>query len=144
MISEYYQPHSEALKQFFGMQSRIDNREKAFTFILGVLIGALLHCRSYHDNHAGSHPVPFSQLFSISGNDLSALYDKVMRELNHAPKNSRSKVEEVMAEARHLYASLSRQIALDEETTTYFILYGISVSASICYHPCKREGMRLP
>jgi CRISPR-associated protein Csh1 len=142
MDTDYYSPRSEALKPFFGLQSRIDSREKAFAFILGVLIGALLHCRSHHDSKNESRLFPLSQLLSITGEDLKPLYYKVMGELDDVPENARAKVKGMWKEARHLLASFSCQIELDEVTTTYFILYGISVSASICYHPCKLEGMR--
>lgn len=138
MLSEYYSPHSEALRPFFGMKSRIDSREKSFIFILGVLVGALLQCRLYHDNNDASHGLPISQLLTIYGDNLWTLYDKVMSELSD-PGNACDKVEGVVVEARHLYASLSRQISMDEATTTYFILYGISASSSICHHPCKWE-----
>lgn len=143
MPADYYWPHVKALKPFFSMQSRIDSREKAFAFILGVLIGALLHCRSHHDNHTQSELFPLSQLLSLSGNDLWKLHDKVKRELeNHVPTNSRDTVKAVAEEAQHLRTSLSRHIELDDAAATYFILYGISVSATICYHPCQLEGMQ--
>jgi len=138
----YYCPRSEALKPFFGLQSRIDSREKAFAFILGVLIGALLHCRSHHGSQNESQLFPLSQLLSITGEDLKPLYHKVTGELDDVPESIRAKVKGMVREARHLLASFSCQIELDEVTATYFILYGISVSASICYPPCKREGMR--
>lgn len=134
-MTDYYLPHAEALKPFFGIQSRIDSREKAFSFILGVLIGALLHCRSHHNINAESRIFPLSQLLSMTGDDLRGLHNKVMSELINSPRKTRDNVEAVAEEARHLYASLSCLIDLDESTTTYFILYGISVSASICNHP---------
>lgn len=139
MPTDYYSPHSDALKPFFGKQSKIDSREKAFAFILGVLIGAILHSRSHHGDHAEAGIFPLSQLLSMTGDDMRALHDKVIHELRHTPKNTRDKLEAVMEEARHLHASLSRSIDLDEETTTYFILYGISVSSSICNLHCKGE-----
>jgi hypothetical protein len=75
---------------------------------------------------------PLSQLLSLTGDDLWALYDKVMRELSNAPRNTRDEIEAVAEEALHLRASLSRLTDMDEATITYFILYGISVSTTIC------------
>lgn len=138
MLADYYSPHTDALKPFFGMQSKIDNREKAFAFVIGVLIGAILRCRSYHSDHAGSGIFPLSQLLSMTGNDLRLLYSKVMHELNCTFKNRRANLESIADEARHLNASLSRLIELDEATTTYFILYGISVSTSICNSDARK------
>jgi len=132
MPTDYYCPHSDALKPFFGRLSKIDCREKAFAFVLGVLIGAILHCRLPHDDHAKSKLFPLSQLLSMTGDDLRVLYDKVMHELDYGIRNSKDTVEAVVEEARHLRASLSNLSDLDEATTTYFILYGISVSSSIC------------
>lgn len=138
MHTDYYSPHTDALKPFFGEQSKIDSREKAFAFILGVLIGAILRCRSLHDKHSGSGIFPLSQLLTLTGDDLRALHDKVIRELNHTLKNTKDILESVVEESRHLHASLSRSIDLDEDTTTYFILYGISVSSSICNSDARK------
>lgn len=141
ITTDYYLPHLEALKPYFGVQSRIDSRAKAFAFILGVIIGNLLQSGTQHDNPTQSRLFPLSQLLTLAGDDLWPLYDRVMCALNASTKGTRDRVEVVAKEAHHLHASISGRIDLDESATTYFLLYGISVSASVCAHSSRREGV---
>lgn len=131
MDPDFYVPRLDILKPYFRETSRIDNKQKAFAFLIGIILGALLQDHTHTEMFAHSGMPSLSNLFVLTGRELSGLFDSLLAALPACPKEHRATVFAVVEETKHLRASLANDIDLDESATTYFILYGISVSSSL-------------
>jgi CRISPR-associated protein Csh1 len=127
----HYQPGAEVLKPYFGPESAIDSRAKAFAFILGALYGKLLQVQAARDVNVGANALTWLKRLTLAGTDLPELYVKVREKLMVYGTEGNATVRELVAELGELGTRLGTDIELDETQTCYFLLLGQSLAVKI-------------
>jgi CRISPR-associated protein Csh1 len=129
-LKDIYQPTSERLKTYFTAESAIDSKDKAFTFILGVLYGKLLQVQAGRGVNVAANALTWLRRLSLSGNDLPELYVKIREKLLTYDTEGNDAVRELLTELAELGTRLGN-FNLDETTTCYFLLLGQSLAVKI-------------
>ena len=129
-LKEIYQPTCERLKTYFAAETAIDSKDKAFTFILGVLYGKLLQVQGGRGVNVGANAMTWLRRLSLSGRDLPELYVKVREKLLAYDTERNEAVREVLTELGELGTRIGG-FNLDETTTCYFLLLGQSLAVKI-------------
>ena len=127
-MSEFYIPKLDILEPFFGVDSRIDSKAKAFAFLLGLLYGKHQEDQWQGERESYSPVFHSSKLLSLTGKDLPSLCSRLQHDLPTHCGEHQELVNAILEEVRHLQISLGNVIGLDHEETTYFLLLGFSQS----------------
>ncbi|MFO1429525.1 MAG: TM1802 family CRISPR-associated protein [Candidatus Competibacteraceae bacterium] len=134
-----FEPQMEALKPFFKPGSGINSREKAFTFLLGILYGKLLQVQGARGVNVSSNALTWLRRLELSGRDLPELYTKVREKLLAYETESNPEVRALIHDLGRLGAILGDKIALDSTATCYFLLLGQSVTTEVLPSKPKKE-----
>ncbi len=134
---EWYQPQLEKLKPYFGPESGINSREKAFAFLLGIVYGKLLAVQGGRGVNVSSNALTWLKRLTLSGRDLPEFYVKVREKLLAYGTERSAQVRELLHEVAQLGARLGDQIDLNETQTCYYLLLGQSLASEIL--PKKSE-----
>ncbi len=132
-----YQPRTGRLREFFedpDGRTGIDNREKAYAFLLGALFGKLMQVQAARGVNVGANALPWLKRFTLTGKDLPDLYVKILEKLMTYRAES-SDVREVIEELGELGTVLGTKINLNQTDTNYFLLLGQSLS--LTFMPSK-------
>ena len=140
MTADYYQLDVDCLKPYFGPESGIDSREKAFAFILGVLYGKVMQVQAARGVNVGSNSLTWLKRLTLEGKDLPELYNKVREKLLTYGTESNDDVRTLIEELGELGNKLGNKIDLDQTATCYFILIGQSMTNKIL--PTKSNKQR--
>lgn len=133
----WYEPQLEKLKPYFGPESGINSREKAFAFLLGIVYGKLLTVQGGRGVNVSSNALTWLKRLTLSGRDLPEFYVKVREKLLAYGTESSAEVRAVLHEVGQLGAKLGDDINLNETQTCYYLLLGQSMAHGVL--PSKNE-----
>ncbi len=128
-----YTPKQESLKPFFKAAEEtagLDNKDKVYTFLLGVLFGKVMEVQSARGVNVGANALTWLKRLNITGADLPNLYNKVREKLLAYETESRREVAEIVAEI----GSLGVQIGtpkLNKVDACYYLLLGQSLTKTL-------------
>jgi len=126
-----FQPEFDELKPYFGLESGIDSKPKAFAFLTGVLFGKLLQVQAGRGVNLSSNALTWLKRFRLKGSDLPELYNKIRsRFLVYGTEGSQA-LRAVSEEVAMLGVELGSNIELSVQDTCYFLLLGQSLSTRI-------------
>jgi len=131
MTEDHYQPDVDILKPYFGPESGIDSKEKAFAFILGVLYGKVMQVQAARGVNVGANSLTWLKRLTLEGKDLPEMYNKVRRMLLTYGTEGNEEVRALVEELGNLGNKIGNMIELDQTTTCYFILIGQSMTSKI-------------
>lgn len=126
-----FEPQMEILKPYFQSGSGINSREKAFTFLLGILYGKLLQVQGRRKVNVASNALTWLKRLNISGRDLPMLYNKTREKLLSYGTESSADVRALIQEIGRLGALLGDNINLDSTAACYFLLLGQSIMTQV-------------
>jgi len=126
-----FEPKMDELKVYFGKESGIDNPQKAFSFLLGVLYGKLLSVQGARGVNVGANALTWLKRLTLKGSDLPQLYVKIREKLLAYETEKSPKVRSLIEELGDLGVRLGDHIELDDTTTCYFLLLGQSMTNRI-------------
>lgn len=126
-----FEPTLEALKPYFGPESGIDNPQKAYAFLLGVLYGKVLQVQGARGVNVGANALTWLKRLTLTGQDLPTLYVKIREKLLAYETEKSLQVRALIEEIGDLGVRLGDQIDLDDTATCYFLLLGQSLSNRI-------------
>lgn len=132
-----FEPKLEILKPFFGKESGIDTKEKAYAFILGVIYGKLLQIQGAKGVNTGANALTWLKRLTLKGKDLPELYIKVRAKLLAYDSEKSEEIRDVLGELGRLGIELGDSIQLDEIKTNYYLLLGQSMTESVL--PSKEQ-----
>lgn len=112
-------------------RSGVDTPEKAFAFLLGILFGKLMSVQAARKVNVQSNALSWLRRGNLSGRELPGLYGRVRAKLLEYGVESSAAVREVVAETSRIGLELGDRIALDPETTIYFLLLGQALAAEV-------------
>lgn len=128
---DWYEPKLDKLKSYFGPESGINSREKAFAFLLGIIFGKLLAVQGARKVNVSSNALTWLKRLTLSGRDLPEFYTKVRGKLLVYGTERSDEVRELLHEIAQLGAKLGDQINLNETQTCYYLLLGQSLAQEI-------------
>lgn len=131
MTTQSSEPKLESLKPYFGNETGIDTKDKAFAFLLGVLYGKVMEVQAARGVNVGANALTWLKRLTLTGDDLPGLYNKVREKLLAYETESNEAVRAVIQELGQIGTTLGNQIKLDETTTCYFLLLGQSLTTTI-------------
>lgn len=126
-----FEPKLEELKLYFGKESGIDSRQKAFAFLLGVLYGKLLSVQGARGVNVSANALTWLKRLTLKGADLPQLYVKIREKLLAYETEKSLKVRSLIEELGDLGVRLGDNIELDDTTTCYYLLLGQSMTNRI-------------
>lgn len=135
----YYEPRSDALRQFFGPESGIDSKEKAFAFLLGIVYGKVLQVQSARGINVSSNALAWLRRLTLTGKDLPELYVKVREKLIAYKLEGNDMVSIIVEEIGWLGVEMGSNIVMDEKSACYFLLLGQSMATTIIPSKSKTD-----
>lgn len=126
-----YFPEMEKLKKFFDDGCGINNDEKAFAFILGILYGRVMQVQGAKGVNVGANALTWLKRLTLSGKDLPEFYVKIREKLLSYDAEKSQIVRDVIKEAGTLGNKLGDDIVLSKITCCYFLLLGQSLAADL-------------
>ncbi len=136
---DFFEPGMEELKPYFGAESSINEDEKAFAFLLGVLYGKLLSVQGAKGINVGANALTWLKRLTLQGRDLPELYTKIRAKLLAYGTESSSSVRKLLIELSQLGIKLGDEIGLDETKTNYYLLLGQAMATEILPVPAKER-----
>lgn len=136
---EIFEPTLPALKPYFTPGSGLNNREKAFTFMLGILYGKVLQVQAARRVNVASNALTWLKRLNIDGRDLPDLYNKIREKLLTYEVEASSDVRTLIQDLGRLGAKLGDRISLDNTATCYFLLLGQSVTVDVLPSKTKKD-----
>ncbi|MDS4029509.1 MAG: TM1802 family CRISPR-associated protein [Candidatus Contendobacter sp.] len=131
-MTEPFEPALDALKPYFQPGSGLNSREKAFTFMLGILYGKVLQVQAARRVNVASNALTWLKRLNLDGRDLPALYNKIREKLLTYETEANADVRTLVEDLGRLGGkSLGDNINLDNTTTCYFLLLGQSVTVDV-------------
>ena len=127
----FYEPEAEGLKPYFGPESGINDKSKAFAFLVGVLFGKLLQVQAARGVNVSSNALSWLKRFRLKGSDLPELYTKIRSRFLVYGTEGSEELRKVTEEVGRLGVRLGTDITLDTTQTCYFLLLGQSMSTTI-------------
>lgn len=128
MENSFYKPKMEELLPFFGEESGIDNREKAFAFLIGILFGRLLTVQGVREVRTTANALTWLRRLTLEGKDLPRLYVRIREKMFSYEMEKSLKIRSLLNEIAELGIQLGDAIELDEVKTNYYLLLGQSMS----------------
>ncbi|MBF0398838.1 MAG: CRISPR-associated protein, partial [Desulfobacterales bacterium] len=136
MNNDFFKPEMELLKPYFGPESGINSREKAYVFLIGILYGKLLEVQGARGVNVGSNALTWLKRLTLKGTDIPELYVRIREKLLTYETEKSQKVRELIHEIGKLGISLGDSIELNQTQTNYYLLLGQSMTTIIL----KKEG----
>lgn len=131
-MTEPFEPTVSALKPYFQPGSGLNSREKAFTFMLGILYGKVLQVQAARGVNVASNALTWLKRLNLDGRDLPALYNKIREKLLTYETEANPSVRALVEDLGRLGGkNLGDNINLDSTTTCYFLLLGQSVTVDV-------------
>ncbi|MCK5796631.1 MAG: hypothetical protein KAI47_05585, partial [Deltaproteobacteria bacterium] len=124
MSKEPYQPKSELLAPYFTEGSGLDTKDKAFAFLLGLLLGKLMKTQAARHVNVHANALSWLRRGTLAGRDLPELYAKVRQKLLEYNVEASSQVREVVKEISRIGFMQGTAIGLDGPRAMYFLLLG--------------------
>lgn len=137
--TEIFEPTLPALKPYFLPGAGINNREKAFTFLLGILYGKVLQVQAARGVNVASNALTWLKRLNLDGRDLPELYNKVREKLLTYEVEASADVRALVQDLGRLGAGLGDRIPLDNTTTCYYLLLGQSVTVDVLPSKTKKN-----
>ncbi len=131
MAESFYEPGLDSLKPYFGRESGIDSKEKAFAFLLGVLYGKVMQVQAARGVNVSANALTWLRRLTLTGKDLPELYVKVREKLLAYETEGKEAVRSVIGEVGQLGVALGSDVELNETNTCYFLLLGQSLMQTI-------------
>ncbi len=138
-INEIFEPTLPALKPYFLPGAGINNREKAFTFLLGILYGKVLQVQAARKVNVASNALTWLKRLNLDGRNLPELYNKVREKLLTYEVEASADVRALVQDLGRLGAGLGDHIPLDNTTTCYYLLLGQSVTVDVLPSKTKKD-----
>ncbi|WP_295401726.1 TM1802 family CRISPR-associated protein [uncultured Thiocystis sp.] len=136
-----FEPGLPVLKPYFQTGSGLDTREKAFTFLLGILYGKVLQVQSARGVNVASNALTWLKRLHLDGRDLPDLYCKIREKLMTYEVEASADVRAIVKDLGRLGGqSLGDAIGLDQTATCYFLLLGQSVTVDVL--PSKAKNTK--
>ncbi len=137
--NEIFEPTLPALKPYFVPGAGINNREKAFTFLLGILYGKVLQVQAARRVNVASNALTWLKRLNLDGRDLPELYNKVREKLLTYEVEASADVRALVQDLGRLGAGVGDRISLDNTTTCYYLLLGQSVTVEVLPSKTKKD-----
>lgn len=131
MGDNFYEPEWESLKPYFGKESGIDTKEKAFAFLLGILYGKIMQVQGAKRVNVGANALTWLKRLTLTGKDLPELYVKIREKLLAYETESNENVRKLVREIGQVGVKLGNKIELDKINTNYFLLLGQSITTTV-------------
>jgi len=131
MGDNFYEPEWESLKPYFGKESGIDTKEKAFAFLLGILYGKVMQVQGAKGVNVGANALTWLKRLTLTGKDLPELYVKIREKLLAYETESNENVRKLVREIGQVGVKLGNKIELDKINTNYFLLLGQSITTTV-------------
>ncbi len=132
MAEDYFEPSLKELKPYFGAESGIDNPQKAYAFLLGVLYGKVLQVQAARGVNVGANALTWLKRLTLTGRDLPQLYVKIREKLLAYETEKSAKVRGLLEELAELGVRIGDDlVVLDDTSTCYYLLLGQSLSNKI-------------
>lgn len=126
-----YEPRAERLQKLLAPPSGVDSDPKLFAFLVGVLFGRLLTVQGAQGRNVRSNALTWLRRATLTGDDLPGLYVRVREKFAEYGSEGSAAVREVVHDASALGARLGSRIALDVDTTMYFLFLGQALSGDV-------------
>ena len=136
----HYEPKQETLKSFFAdtqATAGLDDPDKVYTFLLGVLFGKVMEVQAAKGVNVGANSLTWLRRLNMTGADLPALYNKVREKLLTYGTESRKEVEAIINEIGTLGIQIG-QPDLNKTDACYYLLLGQSLTKTLI--PTKERG----
>lgn len=156
-------PVSKRLQPFFGVESGIDSREKAFAFLIGALYGQLMHEQRRRQVNVAANALSWVKRYQLDSWELQELWVKTVSKLSEydlVDDRSYSELEaqkipqeerylklhvyELNEEISRLGVELGEHIEMERMTTNYFLLLGQSLARDIRYTKSETSSITTP
>ena len=131
MKKEFYEPKWDKLKPYFGPESGINSRQKAYAFLLGTLYGKVIQVQGARGVNVGANALTWLKRLTLKGRDLPELYVKTREKLLAYETEKSSDVRELVKEIGRIGCQLGDSIELEEIPTNYYLLLGQSITTEI-------------
>lgn len=131
MESQFYKPKWDELKPYFGPESGINTKQKAYAFLLGVLYGKLLNIQGARGVNVGANALTWLKRLRLRGADLPELYTKTREKLLAYDAEKNPNIKLLIGEIGELGISLGDPIELSQTQTNYYLLLGQSMTNKI-------------
>ncbi|MBB1126683.1 TM1802 family CRISPR-associated protein [Thiospirillum jenense] len=127
-----FEPSLAALKPYFQSGSGLNTREKAFTFLLGILYGKVLQVQAARGVNVASNALAWLKRLNLDGRDLPELYCKIREKLLNYGVEANADVRSIVQDLGRLGGqSIGDTIGLDQTVTCYFLLLGQSITVDV-------------
>ncbi len=131
-----YEPNEESLRPLLAQAKGLDNNEKAFAFLLGVLYGHLIYVQADKAKvSVASNSLSWLRSGRVRASDLPGLYSKVTSKLleYHSLGVARKyrRLHEIEAEAAHLGTIVGSEPSsrnLPDDKVLYFLMLGMAMA----------------
>jgi len=128
----HFEPSLAALKPYFQSGSGLNTREKAFTFLLGILYGKVLQVQAARGVNVASNALTWLKRLNLDGRDLPELYCKIREKLLNYGVEASADVRAIVQDLGRLGGqSIGDTIGLDQTVTCYFLLLGQSITVDV-------------
>lgn len=131
MSREIYRPTCDRLKPYFSDETAIDDKAKAYAFMLGILYGKVMQVQAARGVNVGANALTWLKRLTLRGSDLPELYIKVREKLLAYEMERSSELREVVYELGELGTKTSSLANLSDTDTCYFLLLGQSLAIKI-------------
>lgn len=133
MSDWHYTPKREELQTFFNdakATAGLDNAEKVYAFLLGVLFGKVMEVQGARGVNVGANALTWLKRMNISGADLPGLYIKVREKLLAYDTEKSARVRAVIEELGHLGTEIGKP-KLNKTDAGYYLLLGQSLTKAL-------------
>jgi len=129
----HYTPKREELKAFFEdakTTAGLDNSEKVYAFLLGVLFGKVMEVQGARGVNVGANALTWLKRMNISGADLPGLYIKVREKLLAYDTEKSPRVRAIIEELGYLGTEIGKP-KLNKIDAGYYLLLGQSLTKAL-------------
>ncbi len=138
MPNQTFEPTLPSLRPYFGRESGIDSKEKAYAFVLGILYGKVMEIQGARGVNVGSNALTWLKRLTLKGDDLPELYVKIREKLLAYEAEANPDIRAVLGELGQLATELGDRIRLDAILTSYYLLLGQSMTTKVLPSRAKK------
>lgn len=132
-----FEPTNEKLKELFEQSTGIDSDEKAFAFVLGLLLGRAMFIQSMKGVSVAANALTWLKRLNLTGADLPELHNKIRGKLlqyQSDPDTAKyfpKAVFETIEDVARLGNAVGDEPKLNKTSTCYFLLLGQALSTRV-------------
>lgn len=132
-----FEPETEKLRPLFEDATGIDSNEKAFAFMLGLLLGRVMFIQSMKGISVAANALTWLKRLNLSGADMPEVLNKTRGKLLQYESDSdtakflNKTVYGAMADISRLGTMIGDSPSLNKRSTCYFILLGQALSTQV-------------